>query len=96
MLPDLATAQEQGLKDFEASTWFGFFFPKRTPEAIIRRLHDATVATIDTPAVVERLKEVGAIPVAPERRSTDYLQTFVASEIAKNATPIRAAGIAID
>jgi tripartite-type tricarboxylate transporter receptor subunit TctC len=96
MLPDLATAQEQGLKDFEASTWFGFFFPKRTPEAIIRRLHDATVAAIDTPAVVERLKEVGAIPVAPERRSTDYLQTFVASEIAKNATPIKAAGIAID
>jgi tripartite-type tricarboxylate transporter receptor subunit TctC len=96
MLPDLATAQEQGLKDFEASTWFGFFFPKRTPEAIMRRLHDATVATIDTPAVVERLKEVGAIPVAPGRRSTDYLQTFVASEIAKNATPIRAAGITID
>jgi tripartite-type tricarboxylate transporter receptor subunit TctC len=96
MLPDLATAQEQGLKDFEASTWFGFFFPKRTPEAIIRRLHDATVAAIDTPAVVERLKEVGAIPVAPERRSPSYLRTFVASEIAKNAAPIKAAGIAID
>jgi tripartite-type tricarboxylate transporter receptor subunit TctC len=96
MLPELATAQEQGLKDFEASTWFGFFFPKRTPEAIIRKLHDATVATIDTPAVVERLKEVGAIPVAPERRSSDYLRAFAASEIAKNATPIKAAGIAID
>jgi tripartite-type tricarboxylate transporter receptor subunit TctC len=96
MLPDLATAQEQGLKDFEASTWFGFFFPKRTPEAIIRKLHDATVATIDTPAVVERLKEVGAIPVAPERRSPDYLRTFAASEIAKNAAPIKAAGIAMD
>jgi tripartite-type tricarboxylate transporter receptor subunit TctC len=96
MLPELATAQEQGLNDFEASTWFGFFFPKHTPEAIIRKLYDATVATIDTPAVVERLKEVGAIPVAPERRSPDYLRTFVASEIAKNAAPIKAAGIAID
>jgi tripartite-type tricarboxylate transporter receptor subunit TctC len=96
MLPDLATAHEQGLKDFEASTWFGFFFPKRTPETIIRKLHDATVATIDTPAVVERLKEVGATPVAPERRSPDYLRTFAASEIAKNAAPIKAAGIAID
>jgi tripartite-type tricarboxylate transporter receptor subunit TctC len=96
MLPELATAQEQGLRDFEASTWFGFFFPKHTAEAIIRRLHDATVAAIDTPAVVERLKEVGAIPVAPERRSPDYLRTFVASEIAKNAAPIKAAGIAID
>jgi tripartite-type tricarboxylate transporter receptor subunit TctC len=96
MLPDLATAQEQGLKDFEASTWFGFFFPKGTPEAIIRKLYEATVATIDTPAVVERLKEVGAIPVASERRSPDYLRSFAASEIAKNAAPIKAAGIVID
>jgi tripartite-type tricarboxylate transporter receptor subunit TctC len=95
MLPELASAQEQGL-DFEASTWFGFFFPKGTPEAIIQKLHDATVAAMDTPSVQERLKEVGAVTVAPERRSPDYLQKFVASEIAKNAAPIRAAGLAID
>jgi hypothetical protein len=34
--------------------------------------------------------------VTPERRSPDYLRTFAASEIAKNAAPIKAAGIAID
>ena len=96
MLPDLATAQEQGLKDFEASTWFGFFFPRHTPEPIIRKLHDATVATLETPSVREQLKEVGAIVVAPQRRSPEYLQEFAASEIAKNAGPIRAAGISMD
>ena len=95
MLPELASAQEQGL-DFEASTWFGFFFPRGTPEPIIEKLHDATVAAMDTPSVQERLKEVGAVTVAPEHRSPDYLQKFVASEIAKNAAPIRAAGLAID
>ncbi|HKA79094.1 MAG TPA: tripartite tricarboxylate transporter substrate binding protein, partial [Xanthobacteraceae bacterium] len=31
MLPNLASAHEQGLKDFEASTWFAFFLPSRTP-----------------------------------------------------------------
>ena len=31
-LPDLPSAQEQGLKDFEAPTWAGFFMPKSTPE----------------------------------------------------------------
>jgi len=95
MLPELASAQEQGL-NFEASTWFGFFFPRGTPEPIIQKLHDATVAAMDTPSVQERLKEVGAVTVAPERRSPDYLQKFVASEIEKNAAPIRAAGLAID
>ncbi len=96
VLPNLASAHEQGLTDFEATTWFGFFLPKRTPEPIIQSIHDATVATMETPSVQERLKEIGAIVAAPERRSPQYLQKFVASEIAKNAAPIRAAGISID
>ena len=95
MLPALATAQEQGL-DFDASTWFGFFVPQHTPSAVIQKLHDATVEAMDTPSVQERLKEVGAMTVAPERRSPASLQQFVASEIEKNAAPLRAAGISMD
>jgi tripartite-type tricarboxylate transporter receptor subunit TctC len=96
MLPALATAQEQGLNDFDASTWFGFFVPQSTPAAVIQKLHDATVEAIETPSVQERLREVGAMTVAPERRSPAYLQQFVASEIEKNAAPLRAAGISMD
>src|SRR6476646_1042538 len=95
MLPALATAQEQGL-DFDASTWFGFFVPQHTPAAVIQKLHDATVEAMDTPSVQERLKEVGAMTVAPERRSPAYVQQFVASEIEKNAAPLKAAGISMD
>ena len=43
-LPALATAQEQGLANFEASNWCALFLPKGTPDAIVRRLHDAAVA----------------------------------------------------
>ena len=96
MLPELASAHEQGLTDFEATTWFGFFMPKGTPAPIIQKLHDATVAAMDTPSVQEKLKEVGAIVVAPDRRSPEYLQAFVESEIKKNAIPIKATGVAID
>ncbi len=96
MLPKLASAYEQGFTDFEASTWFGFFLPRGTPAPIIQRLHDATVAAMDTPSVQERLIESGSLVVAPERRSPDYLQRFVESEIAKNAGPLKAAGIAVD
>ena len=96
MLPELASAHEQGLTDFEATTWFGFFMPRGTPAPIIQKLHDATVAALDTPSVQEKLKEVGAIVVAPDRRSPEYLQAFVESEIKKNAIPIKATGVAID
>jgi tripartite-type tricarboxylate transporter receptor subunit TctC len=95
-LPNVANAYDQGMTDFTASTWFGFFVPKGTPGAIIQRLHDASVAAMETPSVQDRLIESGTIVVAPERRSPEYLQRFVASEIVKNAAPIKAAGIAMD
>jgi tripartite-type tricarboxylate transporter receptor subunit TctC len=95
-LPDLPTAADQGMKDFEASTWFAFFAPKRTPAAIIQKLHDATIAAMDTPALQKQLLDTGTFVVAPERRSTEYLQHFVVTEIEKNGAPIKAAGILIE
>jgi tripartite-type tricarboxylate transporter receptor subunit TctC len=96
MLPKLATAHEQGFTAFEASTWFAFFVPRGTPQPIVQRLHDATVAALDTPAVKEQLLATGTIVAPPERRSSDYLKSFVAAEIEKNAAPIRAAGLAVE
>jgi tripartite-type tricarboxylate transporter receptor subunit TctC len=92
-LPDLASAHEQGLINFDASNWSGFFLPKGTPMAIVQKLHDATVATMNTPDVQTHLKRIGADLVAPERRSPQYLTQFVSSEIDKWAGPIKAAGV---
>ncbi|MCC6778718.1 MAG: hypothetical protein IT537_19180 [Hyphomicrobiales bacterium] len=70
--------------------------PAHTPATVIQRLHDATVKAIDTPAVQEPLLESGALVVAPARRTTEYLERFVETEIEKHGAPIRAAGISID
>ena len=82
--------------DFEASNWAAVFLPKGTPAAIVQKLHDAVVEAANTPAVQKRLKDNGVDLVAPERRSPDYLATFVASEIAKWAGPIKASGVTSD
>jgi tripartite-type tricarboxylate transporter receptor subunit TctC len=95
-LPNLSSADEQGLTGFSAENWLAFFFPKNTPAPIVKALHDAAVATITTPAVVARLKEIGVDIVAPERRSPEYLQKFVESQIEKWAAPIKAAGVIAD
>lgn len=94
-LPSLPTAREQGM-DFEASTWFAFFFPKGTPEAIVKKLHDATVAAMDTQAVQQQLASTGTFVVPPEHRSTAYLQSIIAPEIEKNGAPLKAAGMSIE
>jgi tripartite-type tricarboxylate transporter receptor subunit TctC len=93
VLPNLASAQEQGLANFEAYIWNGIFLPKGTPAAIVGKLHDATLATMEMPSVQARLKEIGATVMAPERRSPEYLQEFVERDIAKWAVPIKAANI---
>jgi len=64
--------------------------------AIVRKLHDASVAALNNPAVVAQLKKVGADVVAPERRSPEYLQEFVESEIQKWAVVVKAAGVSAD
>ena len=96
LMPTLATAEEQGLKDFEAITWTAFFLPKGTPPEIVDKLHAATVQMMDTPALAERMHELGVTLVPSERRSPQYLADFVAREIEKWGAPIKAAGISAD
>ena len=96
LLPSLATAHEQGLTNFEAVTWNAFFMPKGTPSVIVKKLNYATIEAMNYPAVKDRMQELGVATVAAERRSPDYLQKFVESEIAKWAAAIEAAGISMD
>ncbi len=96
VLPDVPTADEQGLHGFEASNWIGLFAPAGTPAPIIRRLNEATIAAMNAPSVRERAQELGTDLVSPDRRSPEYLDRFVASEIEKWAVPIRASGVSVD
>ncbi len=96
ILPDLATTGEQGLAGVEASVWNAFFFPKGTPAPIVARLNKAMSDTLDDPAVRNKLEQLGLEIVAPERRTPEYLASFLPDEIARWAVPIRAAGISAD
>jgi tripartite-type tricarboxylate transporter receptor subunit TctC len=96
VLPELPTAQEQGLPDLDCSTWSAFVFPKGTPEAIVRRLAGATSEVVDTPLVRDRFASVGVAVAAPERRNPEYLATFIPRELKKWAGPIAASGASAD
>ena len=95
-LPDLASAQEQGLPEFDVSGWFALALPKAAPEAIVRKLNQATLAALDSPTLQEQMKKIGGNIVAPDRRSTEYLGKFLESEIARWAEIIKANGLTLD
>ena len=92
-LPGLPSAREQVLIDFDAANWCAFFLPKNSPGAAVQKLHDAAVTTLNDPSVQKRLNDIGVDPVADARRSPEYLEKFVASEIVKWAKPLQAAGL---
>jgi len=96
IIQDLATSGEQGLPGVEASAWNAFFFPKGTPETIVRRLNKAMGDMLDNPLVRKRLEDLGLEIVPPERRSPEYLAKFLPEEIERWGKIIRAAGISAD
>jgi tripartite-type tricarboxylate transporter receptor subunit TctC len=96
VLPDLATAGEQGLAQFDGNGWNALFFPKATPAAIVNRMSEAASKAQDTPEVRARLEELGLRIPPAARRTPEFLSRYLPSEIAKWAGPIKASGASAD
>jgi tripartite-type tricarboxylate transporter receptor subunit TctC len=96
VLPNLPTAYEKGFKDIQAYTWTALFFPKDTPAPIVAKMHDAALKTMADPNVRQQLQKLGASIVSGDRATSDYLGTFVKSEIDKWVGPIKASGAVVD
>jgi len=95
-LPNLPTTAEQGVQNLEAYTWNALFLPKGAPANVVKKLNDAMVQAMKTPAVKEKLEGLGAVLVSDDRTSPEYLAKFVREEIAKWAAPIKASGVSVD
>jgi tripartite-type tricarboxylate transporter receptor subunit TctC len=89
-LPDVPTAAEAGMKNYESSGWLGLLAPHGTPKPIIARLNEEVVAAIKDPQVAAKIVEQGA-----EGTSTtpEGLAKFIASESVKWRNIIVKAGI---
>ena len=93
----LPTAVEQGLAGVEADGWNAFFFPKGTPEPIVRRLNAATSEALDNPAIRKRMEELGLIVPPAERRTPGVSRQVGARGDRRNGRPrSRRAGVSAD
>lgn len=89
--PNLPTAHEGGVKDYEVSAWFGIFAPAGTPAAIVARLNADFTAIVQAPDMQKRLRDMGA---DPETSTVDAFGRYVRDEAAKWDTVIKKAGLA--
>ncbi|CAG9174673.1 Bug family tripartite tricarboxylate transporter substrate binding protein [Cupriavidus pinatubonensis] len=89
-LPDVPTAAEAGLKDFEVSSMFGIVAPAGTPAAVIDRLSADLKKILAEPDVKEALLKQGAIATWTTPAQTG---ARIKSELARWNTVIRDAGV---
>ncbi len=90
------SADEQGLKDFDVSAWNAILLPKSATPEMVSELNKAVSQALDNPATRNRLDALGLIAAAPNRRSPQYLRTFINAEVEKWATPVKASGLKVE
>jgi tripartite-type tricarboxylate transporter receptor subunit TctC len=88
--PDLPTMIEKGYPDFEAVPWFGFLAPTGTPQAILDKVQQDTVAVLAMPDVRKRFEANGLDVVGGT--STEFAKV-IKTEIPYWAKIIKEAGI---
>lgn len=93
VLPDVPTAMEAGIKDYEAIGWFGLLAPAGTPPAIVEQLSAEIARMMATAAMRERAAQEGATPVG---NTPVQFDRFVRDEIAKWTPIIQQAGIKLE
>jgi tripartite-type tricarboxylate transporter receptor subunit TctC len=89
-LPDVPTVAESGYPGFEVALWLGFFAPKGTPDAIVKKLYGELTAIAKSPEMKAQFERNGADPVTTTQAE---LGKLMKAELDKYSKVIKAAGV---
>jgi tripartite-type tricarboxylate transporter receptor subunit TctC len=89
-LPNVPTADEQGLKGFDANTNGGFLAPAGTPKAVINKLNAEINAALKLPDVRSKLEAAG---IDIQGGTPQDYAALIKSDLAKWSKVVKEAGI---
>lgn len=92
-MPELPTLSESGLPGFDTGVWFGLLVPTKTPTAVVERLAKATAQARES---AELRAQFGIQGIDLLQGESKEFGEYVAKEIAKWATVIKAANVKLD
>ena len=92
-LPEVPTLDEQGLKGFDVSNWFGIYAPKGTPSDLVAKVNTAFNQALQDPDMQKRLAVLGATPTGS---TPEQMGKMVAADTLKWTQLIRDRKIVID
>jgi len=76
-LPEVPTVAELGFPGYQATNWYSFVAPARTPDAIVKKLNEAIVAALRDPKTIERLETQA---MEPDPSTPEQMRAFVEKE----------------
>jgi len=88
-LPEVPTAAESGMPEFEVDTWYGVLAPAGVPREIVARLNAELTKIMQSPDMRERLAGMG---IEPLTSTPAEFGDFIKTEAAKWANVVKAAG----
>ena len=91
--PDWPTISEAGLPGYEASIWYGFLAPAKTPRAVVVRLNKEIAAILNTPDVRQTIVSQGGEAVG---NSPEAFGKVLRDDVARIAALVKSAGLRID
>lgn len=91
--PDIPTVAESGVPGYEASSWFAFLAPARTPRPVVVQLNEIALKVLKARDVREILIRQGMDPTGSTPAEAD---AYLRSEIAKWTQVVKEAGIKAD
>jgi tripartite-type tricarboxylate transporter receptor subunit TctC len=92
-LPDVPTADEQGLKGYDANTNGGFLAPAGTPKAIVAKLNAEINAALKLPDVRAKLEAAG---IEVQGGTPQEYAALIKSDLVKWGKVVKQAGIQPD
>lgn len=90
LLPNVPTATEAGVKDFDVTSWNAIFAPKGTPPEAIKVLNAALVEVLADPALKKRFADLG---VEARSSTPEEIGKRLADDITKWSAVIQKANI---
>ena len=78
-LPDVPTIAESGYPGFDATNWYAFVAPGKTPEVILDKWNKALLAVLNDKTTSKQLTEHG---LTPNPGSREDLAKYIASQTA--------------
>lgn len=93
-LPNVPTASEAGIPDFDFDMWVGLFVPANTPKPIVDKLYKATAKVVQGDDFQKRLGAIGG-QVMKQMPPHEFDQ-YVKKELQRNIEIAKAANISED